>query len=48
MRDNKNEEDENGYVESKMIQIFRQKIILVTMNLCKEQVFYVHQLMFYY
>ena len=33
--------------KAKKIQILRQKIIQVTMNLCKEQVFYVHQLIFY-
>ena len=49
MRDDENEEDKNECMSKvKMIQILRQKIILVIMILCKEQVLHVHQLIFYY
>ena len=49
MRDDENEEDKNDCMSKvKMIQILRQKITLVTMILCKEQVLHVHQLIFCY
>ena len=49
MGDDENEEDKNDCMSKvKMIQILRQKITLVTMILCKEQVLHVHQLIFCY
>ena len=44
----KNEEDENEYVESEDDSDFETEIHFGDNELCKEQVFYVHQLIFYY